>query len=148
GYNLARLTLGNVARLAGDAREALGAHEELLAKAKKNALSDTTWGYNFESKEAQGLAAGVRFPSEASRRALVALEIAVDHAFLEDVAKARSLVDAAVKEFSADDLKPALEKTLDDVGRALELRPAHFQLHYLAAILRRAHGDEARAKDE
>jgi len=150
GNAIARTTLGQVARLAGKPQKALKNHEHLLERAKTEPLGGATssWFYAFESEKQKTTGKGATFDSEEKRVALVKLQVALDQAFLDDLEAAEKTVTDATDSIAGDDLAPAIEKAIDDTSRALELRPAHFQLHYVLALLHEAKKDRKAMKTE
>ncbi len=148
GYSLARMSLGRSARQAGKLRKALRAHERLVEKAKSQPIGDTTWFMGFESEKQKAKAKGVDLDTEEKRVALIHLEVAVDHAFLDELDDAEKVLEKARKKFAEHELEPALDFAIDDLERALEQRPGHFQLRYLLALFHEARGDEAAKKAE
>jgi len=147
-YSLARITLGQVARLAGKPQRALRSHEKLLARAKEGSIGTGSWFYAFESEKEREQGKGSTFDTDAKKLGLVRLQVALDHAFLDDLEETEKAIKDAKAASSAEDLAPAIDKARDDLERALELRPAHFQLHYALALLAGAKGDDAGKKAE
>lgn len=139
----ARYSLGVSARLLGKTDKALKAHEWLVEhKADLNA----GWYFAFESEEKKKKAKGLDMTSHESRKAIVDLEVAIDRVFLEELDEAEKTIAKLKEKVAESDLEPALDIAIDETARALELRPQHFQLHYLLGLLWEAHGEADKAK--
>ncbi len=122
--HLARMSLGVVARLAGDSVRALEAHRTLLEHAEDSGFLDNgvTWYFNFESRIERARGTGVSLGTDAEHLALVRLELAIDEAFAGNMGKADDWLDSLREHVEASDLKTASEKALDDMDRLLEVR--------------------------
>jgi tetratricopeptide (TPR) repeat protein len=123
--HLARMSLGVVARLAGDGVRALEAHRTLLDAAEDGAILDPggVWYFNFESKVFRARGAGVSLRTEAERLALVRIELAIDEAFAGNQGKADGWIDSLREHAEAADLETSSQKAQDDLERLLEVHP-------------------------
>jgi tetratricopeptide (TPR) repeat protein len=146
GNKEARYSLGVAARLTGRPLKALKAHEKLLEAAKRGELT-VSWYFPFESKKAQAKSKGIQLESPGSREAVCQLEVACDHAFADELDEARTEIEALASG-DKDELAPALAVVIDEMERALELRPHELQLHYLLGLLHEAKGEKEEAKAE
>jgi len=145
---IARMSLGRVSRLAGKAKKALHAHEKLVERAQGGTLDAGGWYIGFESKKQKAQSKGQDFNTAGQLKALLELEVAVDHACLDELDEAEKIVERTKKNAAETDFAPALEEAIDDLERLLELRPAHFQLRYVLALLYEAKGDDESKKAE
>lgn len=141
----ARYSLGVSARLLGDPAKAKKAHEWLV---EHKAELTAPWYFAFESKLKQKDDKGFTMSSLESRKALVELEVALDDAFLDDLEETEKAVARLKQRVAPSDLEPALDVAIDETARALELRPAHLQLHYVLGLLWEARGESDKAKAE
>ncbi|HZV01115.1 MAG TPA: hypothetical protein VFF73_30660, partial [Planctomycetota bacterium] len=136
-------------RTSGRPKKALKLHQELLDATQEKKLgtrSESAW--ESATLKAEGPKGGSHLTSPESRRAALELEVAIDHAFCDDLDKAEAAVAKVRESTKKDDLVPALWLALDQTLRALEQRPRHFQLRYLAALLWEAKGEPEKAKAE
>ncbi len=139
----ARYSLGVSARLLGKPEKALKAHEWLVEH--KNDLTGS-WYFAFESAVMIKKAKGLDMTSHESRKACVELEVAIDRVFLEEFDEAEKTIVKLKEKVAESDLEPALDIAIDETARALELRPQHFQLHWLLGLLHEARGEPEAAK--
>jgi tetratricopeptide (TPR) repeat protein len=144
GNKEARYSLGIAYRLAGKPEKAKTTHEWLVEH--KDELTGG-WYFAFESKDRiKAKGKGLDMSSHESRKAMVELEVAIDDTFLDDLASAEKAVSKLKEKVGETDLEPALDVAIDETARALEMRPEHFQLHYLLGLFHEAHGEAEAAK--
>jgi cytochrome c-type biogenesis protein CcmH/NrfG len=136
-------------RTSGRPKKALKLHQELLESTREKKLatrSDSAW--ESATLKAGGPKGGSHLTSQESRRAALELEVAIDQAFCDDLGKAEEGIARVQEATKKDDLTPALWLALDQTLRAIEERPKHFQLRYVAALLWEAKGEPEKARAE
>src|SRR5579883_356603 len=145
----ASYSLGLAYRLTGHAKKALRTHQKLADAAKEGKLT-IGWYFSWESKQMKKETSqtGANLASAGSRTAVCELEVAVDHAFNDDLEAAEDAISKLKEGTAKDDLDPALQVVLDETLRAREIRPQHLQLRYLVALLWDAKGEPEKAKAE